>query len=294
LKHRLEISKEYLIENYSNLKKSIPQIAKDLGCDSSTIWKRLKEYKIEKYKDRAINLTKDFLYYEYVELNKSIAQIAKENDISLTWVQKKKQEFEIKRPSSRTNVNQLQGRFFGDLEVLCISKESIQKKGRNLKWDCLCKCGNVTCISSNHLLYGYYNSCGCNNKSLIGNKSVKWCGYEEITGANWRGIVKGAVDRAIEFNITIEFAWKLFLKQDRKCTYTNQLLFFGDTLLEDRLGSTTASLDRIDSDRGYHEDNVQWVHKDINIMKRHHSSEYFIQLCKMVVENENNNSRKSE
>ena len=31
--------------------------------------------------------------------------------------------------------------------------------------------------------------------------------------------------------------------------------------------SKTASLDRIDSSKGYTEDNIQWVHKDVNQMK---------------------------
>ena len=48
---------------------------------------------------------------------------------------------------------------------------------------------------------------------------------------------------------------------------------------------TTASLDRIDSGKGYIVGNVQWLHKDINKMKLHHNQEYFIKLCKMVYKN---------
>ena len=47
----------------------------------------------------------------------------------------------------------------------------------------------------------------------------------------------------------------------------------------------TASIDRIDSNKGYIEDNVVWVHKDINIMKNKFSKEYFLMLCKKIVEN---------
>lgn len=45
---------------------------------------------------------------------------------------------------------------------------------------------------------------------------------------------------------------------------------------------TTASLDRIDNTKGYLEDNVQFVHKDINRMKWAHSQQYFIELCSKV------------
>ena len=44
----------------------------------------------------------------------------------------------------------------------------------------------------------------------------------------------------------------------------------------------TASLDRIDSSKGYTKDNVQWVHKDINYIKRDLSDSEFITLCKKV------------
>lgn len=44
----------------------------------------------------------------------------------------------------------------------------------------------------------------------------------------------------------------------------------------------TASLDRIDSSKPYIIDNIQWVHKDINFMKRTYSHDYFIKLCKLV------------
>jgi len=56
---------------------------------------------------------------------------------------------------------------------------------------------------------------------------------------------------------------------------------------KDRTISGNASLDRIDSSIGYVNDNVQWVHKDINMMKRIYTQEYFIYLCKLVSENNN-------
>ena len=47
----------------------------------------------------------------------------------------------------------------------------------------------------------------------------------------------------------------------------------------------TASLDRIDSTKGYSKDNIQWVHKDINCMKMDFSQQYFIDLCVKVAKN---------
>lgn len=49
-------------------------------------------------------------------------------------------------------------------------------------------------------------------------------------------------------------------------------------------GDGNASLDRIDSSKGYVKNNLQWLHKDINIMKRHHSEKYFLELCQKITE----------
>jgi hypothetical protein len=45
-----------------------------------------------------------------------------------------------------------------------------------------------------------------------------------------------------------------------------------------------ASLDRIDSTKGYVEGNVQWVHRDIDKIKWKFEQSYFIKLCKKIAE----------
>lgn len=52
----------------------------------------------------------------------------------------------------------------------------------------------------------------------------------------------------------------------------------------------TASLDRKDSLKGYTIDNIQWLHKDVNQMKRNYSEEYFINTCLKIAENYKNNN----
>jgi CRISPR/Cas system Type II protein with McrA/HNH and RuvC-like nuclease domain len=89
-----------------------------------------------------------------------------------------------------------------------------------------------------------------------------------------------AKKRGFEFLITKEYAWDLYEKQNGKCFYTQLPIN-----LNTRNNSMTASIDRIDSNKGYIEDNVVWVHKDINIMKNKFSKEYFLMLCKKIVEN---------
>jgi hypothetical protein len=45
-----------------------------------------------------------------------------------------------------------------------------------------------------------------------------------------------------------------------------------------------ASLDRIDSSKGYIDGNVQWVHKEVNEMKMQATQNEFIEYCNLVAE----------
>lgn len=104
-------------------------------------------------------------------------------------------------------------------------------------------------------------------------------GYHDISGSFWTRIKRSAKERAREFNITIEYAWNLYETQHRKCRLSCLPIVFS-SLCQSSDG--TASLDRIDSSKGYIEGNVQWVHKDINMMKQDHTDSDFIVLCKAV------------
>lgn len=56
------------------------------------------------------------------------------------------------------------------------------------------------------------------------------------------------------------------------------------------LAELPLSLDRIDSNKGYVEGNVQWVHKDVNMMKQSYSNERFIGICCMIALHQSFNS----
>lgn len=117
---------------------------------------------------------------------------------------------------------------------------------------------------------------------IKGPNNKYWQGYGEISGNYWSGIRKCASKRNLEFTLTIEEAWELFLKQNRKCRFSKIELTFPIKFKDKNQGNYTASLDRIDSDKGYTKDNVQWVHKLINIMKQDMKDEEFIEWCKLI------------
>lgn len=47
---------------------------------------------------------------------------------------------------------------------------------------------------------------------------------------------------------------------------------------------TTASLDRIDPDKGYEVGNLQWVHTMVNMAKRKYTQKKFVEMCIAVAE----------
>ncbi|MGL5077132.1 MAG: hypothetical protein ACRDBG_15085 [Waterburya sp.] len=101
-----------------------------------------------------------------------------------------------------------------------------------------------------------------------------------IGGAFIADVRYKARERNIEFNLTMKELLALAEKQRYKCALT------GWDINVESSKKKTASLDRINPKMGYTIDNVQWTHKDINLMKLTHSQERFIELCKAVANNQ--------
>jgi len=116
-----------------------------------------------------------------------------------------------------------------------------------------------------------------------------WKGYGDLSGDHWRRIQQGASSRNLELNITIEDAWNVYLKQNGKCAISGvdimlrgQEIGISSKYVHEK---TTASLDRIDSSKGYTIDNIQWIHKDLNQMKSDRTMETFLYWIKTIYEN---------
>jgi hypothetical protein len=168
--------------------------------------------------------------------------------------------------------------------------------------ECECVCGKIVTRRSDYLIGHIHRiqSCGCEHPSTVnlGNKSNHWGGWGEISGEYIAHVKAHAKIRNIEYNLDGDYLWDLFLAQDRKCKLSGIPLVFRLTRKKHRSNIVqTASLDRIDSNKPYIEENVQWIHKDVNLMKNHFSEDRFKEICKLVVENLNlqsspNNSSK--
>lgn len=145
---------------------------------------------------------------------------------------------------------------------------------------CRCKCGTEKYVRLTALVRGRSKGCICRTKDIA---KLKVNVIGDISSTFWSRIIKSSKIRNIQFNITREFAWKLFLKQNKKCALSDLDIIIERSLNRNKgCSNITASLDRIDSLKGYTEDNVQWVHKDVNYMKQDLDQEYFKNICKLI------------
>jgi len=137
-----------------------------------------------------------------------------------------------------------------------------------------CECGTESFVACLRLLKGESTGCPC---KLGGNKNFHWKGTKNISGRYLNTIKKSAKKRNKQWDVSDEYLQLLLEKQDFKCALSGYPIEFSHKSIRH-----TASLDRIDNNKGYVIGNVQWVHKNINIMKHIFSNNEFIQLCKVV------------
>ena len=171
----------------------------------------------------------------------------------------------------------LEGRRFGKLKAIRVNKP-ISVTRRRTHYDCLCKCGNSCIIRVDSLLNNSSKSCGC-AKTLVGNKSLSWRGYGEISSSFWNNVKRHARCRNLSVGLEIKDLWELFLKQKKKCKISGIKLTFSNNV---RAYDGSASLDRVDSKKHYVKGNVQWVHKKLNMMKGSLTEKEFLNWIEIV------------
>jgi hypothetical protein len=162
-----------------------------------------------------------------------------------------------------------------------ISKEIFDLKRRTWKWMFRCDCGNEKIIGLPQVKCGKTKSCGClrikNLKHGSGVDHNNWKGLTVLPITYINSVKRRSVLKNIEYKISEEYLFDLYKQQNGLCRYSNLPLLIS-------LSEFTASIDRIDSSKGYIEGNVQWVHKDVNYIKYNLSEEEFIKICKLIYE----------
>lgn len=179
----------------------------------------------------------------------------------------------VKSCGCRGEMNKIGQKF----NYLTVIEKKLSNNGP--KWLCRCDCGKEVLTTYSNLKFGCISSCGC--KRIKGCQVYNWNGYGEFSGKFFSGIKSRSRICGHEFNLTKEYIWDLFLKQNRKCALSGLLLLFNS---QHGKIDGNASLDRIDSSKGYIEGNVQWIHKHINKMKMEFEQKYFIEMCRKITE----------
>ncbi len=181
---------------------------------------------------------------------------------------------------SKYKIENFVGKKFNNWEVLDFSHlDSKQVQ----YWICKCKCDRTQPVRTTFLFTGKSKNCRfCRNQANFKNDSKYWLGGKFISSTIFTRYKLSASHRNIEFNLTIDDLENQWLVQDGKCVYTNSIL----TLPErNRDIDFNASIDRIDSSKGYTPENIQWVIKEVNRMKMNLKEERFLELCNIITKN---------
>lgn len=153
---------------------------------------------------------------------------------------------------------------------------------KNKRWCKPCpSCGKLqTYLRKNYAILSFLEKkeCKkCSNRRPENNKHKGW--IDGVLRESFVNKLKtGAILRNIEWNLEYEYLAKLLKNQNFKCALS------GIEIQAKGSQKNTASLDRINSEKGYIVDNVQWVHKDVNFMKQKFNQEYFISMCKTIAD----------
>ena len=201
--------------------------------------------------DRILKLT-DTIISLYVVEKKSIRHIADIVNVNIKTVRRvlKRNNIEIK--GSKKN---LIGNVY---EKLVVIKYVRNDNNGKCIWECQCQCGNKTEARGSDLISGKIKSCGC-YRSYIGGENIKishkkypksygFKGIGDLPGGYLSQIKHRAYIRNLEYSVTKEYLWDLYLKQNKKCALSGLDIFFGIFGKGKRGGTRnqTASLDRID------------------------------------------------
>lgn len=214
-------------------------------------------------------ISKDDIYENYVLKNKTWIELANMFNCSSATIQKyiKKYGFKYHTKSEPNNENIV---------------EQVDSSKSRRRWKCKCLCGDYFIVSTTAINQRKYLCC---NKCLY----EKQISSDLIINTRWNRYVSGAKDRNLEFSISKQYAIDIFNSQNGKCALSGVEIIFKPYYKKDRT-QTTASLDRIDSSKGYIEGNVQWVHKKVNRLKNNMNEKEFLNWCFLIAKERYNNA----
>jgi len=311
--HIKEDEIQFIINNYTKL--TSQEISKHLGRHVSTINRIIREQcNIENTKRRSKKLSEEELlfiknnYRQFtaVEIGKKLNRNSGTIHSAikrLTHIKKDKNIF------SQSDIKILRERYSynSNKELAVILNKTTEEiarmayklglfKTKEIKVGS--KNNNWTVIEIIHIKQKYLYRCKCICENIVDIRKEsflksKGCGCQTKNSKNkyelyFKSIIRGAKSRGLELNISTKDIELLIKQQNFICAISGQKI-----QLDKHANLTTASLDRIDSSKGYIKENIQWIHKDINKMKWNFNQEYFIEICNKISNFQKKNNNES-
>lgn len=167
------------------------------------------------------------------------------------------------------------------------------KQNKRLMVKVQCDCGSIELRRKDHVESGRTKGCkSCSAKQTAKQypPPVNVTGYGLLSGTHYSAISSGAKRRGISFEVSAKYLWELFLKQQGLCALTDIPITLIRAIKNNNVDweVITASLDRIDSDLGYVEGNVWWVHKEINRLKNNYTMQELLFWSKLLLDKHGN------
>lgn len=169
--------------------------------------------------------------------------------------------------------------------------QEVRQSGR-LMYLTQCDCGKQEIKRKDWVKSGRTTSCkscSCKRTAVNYPPPITRKGFGELSGTHFLSIKNGAERRKIGFELTPEFLWNLYISQQGLCALTGIQIHLSRALKgsNPHWGFITASLDRIDNTKGYTEENVWWVHKEVNRLKNNYSVDELLYWSNLLVKHGN-------
>jgi hypothetical protein len=175
------------------------------------------------------------------------------------------------------------GDTFGHLVFTGVTKRLKENYGdwnRNkCEVECM-NCGTITYVRMDMFAKGLLKSCGCKNNAKDYPNLLLQYGDDYTYYILWKYFQRPERPH-LEYTITVDDIKARLLQQNHKCFYTGTS-FSLPRIFKDMQKSNAPSLDRIDSNLGYIPGNIDFVTKQIQLMKHILSKEDFINNCCLV------------
>lgn len=223
-------------------------------------------------------LTQEFLEDQFIVKKREKTTVSREIGCTVHSINKyiKKYNLKIDKLMNESSLKLI------DTKVNGITILNIEKNDRfgKVRLKCKCFCGKEFTCNKSSIIRNLTKSCGCLKSSKLRKN-----GYEDVSSQYMRRLEIGARKRGKTFNITPQDIWEVFVAQNKKCALSNlDLSFSPDYNHPER---QTASVDRKDNSKGYEKDNIQIVHKTVNVCKMFLNQDEFIAMCNLTAKNHN-------